>query len=451
MTVTPAETARPTEAQGRWSRWQISPGAALVIVLVSFLLLSASVLALTPPWEANDEPDHVQNVETVAAGHMYRITTDANLESIQAPLYYFVLAAYQKALREPVRQPDGVLGPIGDNQQHGNYNHAVPQDGADQRLVDLLRLPSLLFGALTILFTFLAARRITVERWTPVVAAALVAGVPKFVFVSSVVNNDNLSNALGGAGLAGALALVALPAPSARVRGFVAAGLGLLAGALVLTKITGGLLAPGLFVAVLIATRSRRGALRDGAIFVVCALLICGWWFVYNQVRYGDPLAAHAAYVHQKNVLAAVFNIPGPIKQLFVEVPAKIWSSFWYDSGWNQFGWRWFWYIPFWALALVGIAGLVWRSRRPRSWGRRPLVICVLLALGALISIWTVGAQANTEEARLSFMGLPAMALLVALGYERLRLPVACRFLLPVIGLIGTVVAIRYNVIIPYS
>jgi hypothetical protein len=43
------------------------------------------------------------------------------------------------------------------------------------------------------------------------------------------------------------------------------------------------------------------------------------------------------------------------------------------------------------------------------------------------------------------------MAILVALGYERLGISTMWRFVLPAIGLIGTVAAIRYNVIIPYS
>jgi hypothetical protein len=50
-----------------------------------------------------------------------------------------------------------------------------------------------------------------------------------------------------------------------------------------------------------------------------------------------------------------------------------------------------------------------------------------------------------------AFVGLPAMAILVAVGYERLAIAPPWRFLLPTIGAVGTVAAIRYNVIIPYS
>jgi hypothetical protein len=61
------------------------------------------------------------------------------------------------------------------------------------------------------------------------------------------------------------------------------------------------------------------------------------------------------------------------------------------------------------------------------------------------------GLQTNTQEGRLAFVGLPAIGILLAVGYERLRLAIGWRFMLPAIGLIGTILAIHYNVVIPYS
>ena len=53
-----------------------------------------------------------------------------------------------------------------------------------------LRVPSVVLG----LVTAARARLVSKDRWTPVVAAATCAFVPKFVFVSGVVNNDSLAN-----------------------------------------------------------------------------------------------------------------------------------------------------------------------------------------------------------------------------------------------------------------
>lgn len=447
----PAQRVRIQEHARALVSAHVTPGRVLALVLVCFTLLSASVLALTPAWESNDEPDHVRNVETLAGGHWYRITPGSGFESHQAPLYYLTLAGFQRLIRLPVQMPDGQLGPIGGGQLHGNYAHDVPQDGSDQRRLDLLRLPSIVFGLLAICLTFVAAGRLSEDRWTPVVAAALVAGVPRFVFLSGVINNDNLSNFLGAAGLAAALGLLMRP-PGTRMRRVLAAGgIGAIVGLLVLTKVTNAFVAPGLMLAVLLIARDRAERVAVAGAFLGAALVVSGWWFVQNQARYGDPLAARASTDHLKALFPPLFAISGPAERIFVQIPQGVYKSLWYVSGYNQFSWRWFWYLPFWLGALVGLGGLFVRRETLRSQSRRAIWVLALVASGALAIVWVLGLQTSTEQARVAFVGLPAMATLVALGYERLRLAPALRFLLPGIGLIGVLAAIRYNVIIPYS
>ena len=60
-----------------------------------------------------------------------------------------------------------------------------------------LRLPNVILGVLTVMFAYLSVRLITKDPWTPVVAASLVAFLPRFVFLSSFVTNDNLVDLLG--------------------------------------------------------------------------------------------------------------------------------------------------------------------------------------------------------------------------------------------------------------
>jgi hypothetical protein len=87
--------------------------------------------------------------------------------------------------------------------------------------------------------------------------------------------------------------------------------------------------------------------------------------------------------------------------------------------------------------ALAGLIG----SHLPQ----RALTLVAVVAAAGFLSVWLVAFQTATYEARLAFTALPAIACLAALGLERWKLPV--RFVLPAMGLIGTVVAIQRDVL----
>lgn len=429
-----------------------APRAALLAVAALFVVLSASIAASTPAWEANDEPDHVRNVEQIAGGHWYRIEPGAGFESHQAPLYYMLLAAWQKSVRMNAELPHPQLKDPGSGTAHGIFNHTLPNEGADQRRVAFLRIPSIILGLLTILITAAAARRLTKDVWTPVVAAAVVAFVPKFVFLSSVVNNDSLSNALGA--LATLLAVIAVVAKPETLRGrlWLAAAMGAVIGLLILAKMTAGTIGIGLIVALLITRPSRREAAMLVGVLLAATLAVSGWWFIRNWAWYGDPLAAKATTDHLRDLFPPLFAVPPLFEQAFENLPKGIYKSFWYTSGWNQYYWtRGLLYAPFWILAAIGVIGSALPSAarfvtRPPS-GAQPLIVLGVIALSAISVIWVLGLQTTQDQARVAFMGLPAIACLVAIGYERLRMPVPARFVLPAIGLLGTIVALQRDVI----
>ena len=180
------------------------PKVALVFIGAAFLVCCGGVAWYDAPWEAPDEPEHVQNVQTLLDGRWYRIGEADGIESHQPPLYYLALAGWQKAIDLPARAPRPVA--VGFHPCRPNvcplYEHDLDRDDADARRVRALRVPSVLMGLLTIGLTALAARRLSNDRWTPVVAAALMASVPRFAFVSASVNNDVLVILCGAAMLA---------------------------------------------------------------------------------------------------------------------------------------------------------------------------------------------------------------------------------------------------------
>ncbi len=181
----------------------------LVGVIAIFVVLAAIIAVKTPAWESNDEPAHVQNIETLVAGHWYgmhlgklhlveifgqkhNLGVTSGAEAHQPPLYYLLLAGWQRLAGPAPRIPNP--GPKSIQTTHGSFAH---HGDADLHFLLWLRIPNIVLGALTIWFTFLAARLITSDPWTPVVAASIVAFLPKFVFLSAFVTNDNLVNLLG--------------------------------------------------------------------------------------------------------------------------------------------------------------------------------------------------------------------------------------------------------------
>ncbi|HUF85647.1 MAG TPA: phospholipid carrier-dependent glycosyltransferase, partial [Acidimicrobiia bacterium] len=335
----------------------------------------------------------------------------------------------------------------------GLFRHDVYQDGVDTHYVRRLRLPSVGLGLAAVLLTAVVAGLVSRDRWTPVVAAAICALVPKFVFVSGTVNNDNLANALGALVCVAAVYAATRPGPARRPIAWSVL-LGVLVGALVLTKLSALPLVAGVALATVFMVRNGRdglGALRLAGAFAAnaaAALVVSGWWLVRNVDWYGDPFASDATHDHFVEVLPGlVVGAGASFDRAFVELPRELWRTFWYSSGWNQLRWDEWSYLPFWLLLAVALFGIARRSRSDPTDDEaqnvsRGLWVLGALALGAVASYWIIGFETTGGEARVMFAGLPAIATLAALGLQRLRVPVLARFTLPAIGVAGVAVAL---------
>jgi hypothetical protein len=429
------------------------PIGALVAVAVAFVAVVTVVAVKTPAWEAPDEPGHVRNVETLAAGHWYRIPLDSKSARLHAaslgnelhqpPLYYLLLAGFQRLVwqRAHTVMPGPTLFP---DVARGVYPH---HSSAQHRSLLLLRLPNIGLGLVAILFTFLAARLVTTDRWTPVIAAAVVAFVPRFVFLSAFVTNDNLVTALGAALAYAGLRCVVF---KSLVWGAV---VGAILGLLTVTKLS-ALPAFALLVPVLATFRGWRRRIQLVACTLAATLVACGWWLVQNQLRYGDPLASSASHRYLVAIygLGSVFGqyvVSDPLHLIFYDVPSRIWSGFWYTSGGlNQFQWSWAPNLAFWLALSAALLGLRrGRSSVPEAEGsnRSAFAVLITLALAGFLTVWITAFSTAAYQPRLAFFGLPALACLAALGLERWQLP--ARLLLPTLGLGGAIVAIQQNVL----
>ena len=428
---------------------------ALACVILIFVALGTFIAVKTPAYEAADEPGHVQNIETLVKGHWYgmnsqcRFSPGASLllgcsgdEAHQAPLYYLLFAGWQHLVSLPVRAPfTGPTVAVNFLAQPPFYQQGLwaKHSSADYRFLLWLRLPNVALGALTILFTFFAVRLVTIDPWTPVVGASMVAFLPRFVFISSFVTNDNLVNLLGAVLAVAVLRYVRAPG---RLR---IMAVGLVVGLLLITKLSVLPIATVLLILPFMSIGWKR-RLENFGIGVATTIGVSGWYFVQNAVRYGDPLArsASARYLSQIGGLGTfpgqLYRVTDPLTVYLVQVPVRVLDSFWYQSGWNQFFWPWPINLAFSLVLAVALVGLIQRHTE-----RKVLLALATIVAAGFLSVWIVASQTSTYEARYALIGLPAIAVLASLGVEGRGLVV--RFLLPAFGLIGTIMAIQLNVL----
>jgi Dolichyl-phosphate-mannose-protein mannosyltransferase len=443
-----------------------TPDRVFRFLLSAFAITTLSLSVLLPAWEANDEPDHVRNVETLVSGRWYRIEKDAGYQPHQAPLYYLALAGWQKVAGFDPWTPTFAPNPAAP--AGGQFTH---DDAESQRRVVFLRLPSIALGLLTIWLTRRIARHVRLSEWGALAAAAIVATVPRFVFLSSVVTNDTLAITLGTLSILFAVRCWMADSQRAPLRDLLV--LGVVSGLLLDTKLT-----PVPFVAVLVGLpilRTIRNEVQAGvarskiawskiawsniarsSLPAFTMLVVAAPVLISNHIRYGDPLASTASLEYFRSWIPALVIPNTAFSWLGITVTSGFLTSFWYTSGWNQFRWRAISYVPFWALSAIGFAGLVrgFRARRTPASQRDPSVApaipTLLLSSAALASasaVWILAANATQWQARLSFPALSAFAVLIVLGYQRLRLPTVLWFLLPALGAAGTLYAIHTDVV----
>ncbi len=394
-------------------------GAVLVIYLALALTYSLS----TPLFEGPDEAYHYPVAQHIAATGALPVMqpgmeTAWQQEASQPPLYYLIAAGLTAWIdtgdMEQVRRlnPHRKVGVIADPDNKNLVLHSPAEHFPWQGTVLAVRLVrgfSIMLGALTVVLVYHTAWVVWPEKHAyPLLAAALVAFNPMFLFLSGVVSNDNLAITLA----CWAVLLLArmLRTGITRRRAATAAVVIALA---TLTKLSGLLLMPlaGLIYAIQARRGQRRAALLAGGLLIGVWLALAGWWYIRNIILYSEPLGTgtHIAIIGAR---------AGP-PDLSSEWRA-LWVSYWGLFGAANIVAGPFVYHFASALNLVGLAGLVgWLIHRARLRGRAELLLPGLLAAHAALTLaglirWT--ALTYGTQGRLLFPAAGSLALLTAAG-----------------------------------
>jgi 4-amino-4-deoxy-L-arabinose transferase-like glycosyltransferase len=408
---------------------------AFLAILVSFIVLATYYNASNPLFESPDELQHAAYAVWLADEHSLPVLDPEQpgplgQESAQAPLYYWLVATSLGRLPHRTAENLAVLNPhanIGDPLRPGNKNRVLhdmeqerwPYEGTTL-FVHLARALSSILAAGTLWAIYRLGRIAFPDR--PGVALgmmALVAFTPQVLYLSSSVSNDNLVILIASWVLVLLAAFLRLP----RLPALGQVGMmGVLLGLAVLAKLSGVLLWPLVAGVMLwLAWRGRDvcGLAKAGLLCFAVALAICGWWFVRNQLLYGDITASQA--------LAAALG--GPRQDLSSSLGGILgeFRGFRY-SLWALFGWFNIlapdsFYLIVDAMTVVGVLGFglfVIRSlpHYPRPTRDIILMLFVWLCLiAAGVLRWAV---LISSQGRLAFPALATAALFLVIGWAEL-------------------------------
>ncbi|MCL6647583.1 MAG: phospholipid carrier-dependent glycosyltransferase [Chloroflexi bacterium] len=423
-------------------RWRLG------LLALAFALLATTFSFAIPLYEAPDETIHLDYVIWLREGRGLPVmtgdptTTPGGQEAFHPPLYYalaalFTLPADPTGYREAQR--------VNWYQQFapdlpGNKHVMVRPPGEHPFQPPLLalhlaRLASVLCGVATVVLTALVARLAGLGEELALLAAALVAALPQFVFLSAVTNADSAVIAASTATLASALWLLQRPLslPRALLLGgtaglaAVSKGSGVLVVALA-TVVLGMALLAGQ------GWRQPRRCVAQLLCFAVGPTMLAGWWFARNFVLYGELLGWQ-----QLNRLAAALVRQELTLPALLQDAAELRTSSWALFGWGNVALPEALYFGFDGLLLLAGLGWVlhWRRPRPGLIPTSPALVVLLLWLGAFLGAlvrWAIAFE-HAAQGRLWFPALTAFSILVVSGLAQLfpRVPT----LLPGLGVGG--------------
>jgi 4-amino-4-deoxy-L-arabinose transferase-like glycosyltransferase len=455
-----ADTQHNRRARDAW-RARLWPHRWAFVLLVAHFVLSVITSVIVPPWEAHDEWAHYKFAEYLARERALppvgvRLTDEYTFDEATQPPLYYALTALVVALIDTGDGLRPVVNPFATSGTgEGGVNMAI-HDPVQERwpwqgtilALHLARLMSVVIGTLALLSTYGIARLLAraaaqgddPSNLAPLLALAVAAFSPQWLFINSVVTNDVLVAALGGAVLYCAVRLVLLSqmpmtAPGWwKGQGGAVVGLAVSLGLALLTKYTALALLPVALLALLIAAvgdlrRQRRFSWQLAAslsAFAAIVVALAGWYFWHN-LRLTGMLTTRDAYA-EASFWQRLSDPGASVAQglAWQDAPAAL--AYGFRTFWASFGWgnveAASWVYGLWtALTLLGLVGFgVWLWR-VKSWTVRLAAALMLAQVVCVVALPLYRELLHGEaflRGRYLLPALPAVSVIIGLGLEAL-------------------------------
>ena len=410
--------------------------ASAAFVLSFYVGLVLAYRDAIPLFEAPDEPSHIHYATFVSQHHDLprQDPLDVPGEGMQPPLVYVVAAPLLDNTRMDVASALRAL----DETMSLLYSHPRKEGGGpalafrphEQRMfvtdgslepLRVLRSTSLVFGLLTVILTYAAVWRLSRDTRMAVLASALLAFNPQFLFTSAYFSNDPAAAAIG----AGALWVIVRALEDAgrapMRRHYVVGAFVVALGVLAKSSTVPGL---GAAAVTLVAfdPRPRREVMIDAAIAAALVLGLIGPYLYWTAEHRGGLFGWNAMFASSVSMMR-----PDRFGGWFPYFTGLYWDAT-FESYWARFGWfnvtvPKATYLVFFALTWVGVLGwIAGRSRPPAAALRsRALLAYLFGAFGAtLVAHIALNFAVVSVQGRQLFATAPHVAFLLALGIYRL-------------------------------
>jgi hypothetical protein len=420
----------------------IDPGGPHAVAAAAAFLLTVYVgLALAyrdaiPLFEAPDEPSHIHYAAFVYdAGRLPgQHPLDVPGEGMQPPLVYVVSAPLLDNIgidvASAVHELDRAMIPLYSNPRTKGGGaaiafrvHGIRMFATDGSLEPLrvLRSTSLVFGLLAVILTFAAVWRLSRDARFALLAGALLAFDPQFLYASGYFSNDPAAAAIGAAALWVVVHALADAGGGPLRRHYLAGALVCALGVLTKTSTLPGLAAAAVTL-VAIDPRPRRAVWIDTGLAAACVLAVAGPYLVWATEHRGGPFGVNAMFASSVSMMR-----PERFGGWLPFFKGLYWDAT-FESYWARFGWfnvtvPKATYLAFFALTWMGALGwLAGRSRLPwEALRSRALHRYLFGAFGATLAAHAaLNFAVVSVQGRQLFASAPQAALLLALGIYRL-------------------------------
>ena len=395
------------------------------VLLTIYCILVSLYSSHTPLFEGPDAYYHFAVIDHITRTG-YRPPTDNVRErpwrqmAYHAPLYYRVAAVLiapldtNNFLTDYPLNPHAHIGEPGTTDNHNMVAHTGDPWRDTGLAARIVRGLSSLLGAATLIGVYWLGLVLFDRQRLALLAVLIVLLNPQFLFMSAVINDDNLVTALSVTSLA---LLMYIMRRGASLRSVVL--LAVLMGANALAKPGGLLLYPiAIAGAIWFAAKgeiTRRQAITYISIGVVLFIVIAGGWYLENWQAYGDPTGA-SLVAEATELRSGTVDYISELRGLFF--------SFWGLFGWFNIPVAEQFYQWIGVILCVALIGGIWKWSRNRECIEQIIVFLLILYCVLFVYSWArFNMLVLAGQGRLWFPLLGVLACAIAYGlsaYPRL-------------------------------